>query len=93
MTAWSLIGAIYERYNIKDITDPAYAGTKTQDEIYGILVDLTTTAGSDDLMWTEKLKVDTVFDTSSGTYPSISGTHNGTITPYHDLNVSKIYRI
>ena len=89
----SLIGAIYERYNIKDITDPLYAGTKTQDEIYGILVDLTTTAGSDDLMWTEKLKVDTVFDTSSGTYPSISGTHNGTITSYHDLNVSKIYRI
>ncbi len=32
-----------------------------------------------------------VFDTGSGTYPSISGTHNGTITPAHDTNVSKMY--
>ena len=33
----------------------------------------------------------TVFDTGAGTYPSISGTHNGTITPHYDINVSKIY--
>ncbi|MGB2728022.1 MAG: hypothetical protein WBD09_06050 [Halobacteriota archaeon] len=32
-----------------------------------------------------------VFDTGIGTYPSISGTHNGTITSYYDINVSKIY--
>ena len=32
-----------------------------------------------------------VFDTGSGTYPSISGTHNGTITPSHDIVVSKMY--
>lgn len=31
------------------------------------------------------------FDTGSGTYPSIMGTHNGTITPAHDVNVSKMY--
>lgn len=31
------------------------------------------------------------FDTGPGTYPSISGTHNGTITPYRDLSVSKLY--
>jgi len=33
------------------------------------------------------------FDTGIGTYPSISGTHNGTITiaPYNNINVSKIY--
>ena len=32
-----------------------------------------------------------VFDTRSGTYPSISGTHNGTITPSCNLTVSKLY--
>jgi hypothetical protein len=32
-----------------------------------------------------------VFDTGSGTYPSIFGTHNGKITPFYDINVSKIY--
>jgi len=32
-----------------------------------------------------------IFDTGIGTYPSIFGTHNGTITPYQDINVSKVY--
>jgi len=32
-----------------------------------------------------------VFDTRSGTYPSIFGTHNGTITPYQDINVNTMY--
>lgn len=31
------------------------------------------------------------FDTGNGTYPSISGMHNGTITPVYDLTVSKLY--
>ncbi|MEA2074464.1 MAG: phospholipase D-like domain-containing protein [Euryarchaeota archaeon] len=35
--------------------------------------------------------VKAVFDTGPGTYPSISGMHNGTITPFNDLNVSKLY--
>ncbi|HIH96012.1 MAG TPA: hypothetical protein HA348_00730, partial [Thermoplasmata archaeon] len=32
-----------------------------------------------------------IFDTGSGTYPSISGTHNGTITPNQTIEVSKLY--
>ncbi|MEA2032520.1 MAG: C1 family peptidase [Euryarchaeota archaeon] len=32
-----------------------------------------------------------VFDTGSGTYPSISGTHTGTIEPSCNVNVSKMY--
>ena len=34
-----------------------------------------------------------IFDTESpeNPYPSISGTHNGTIMPYYNINVSKIY--
>jgi hypothetical protein len=31
------------------------------------------------------------FDTGQGTYPSIAGTHNGTITPFFDIIVSKMY--
>ena len=32
-----------------------------------------------------------IFDTGSGTYPSIMGTHNGTIAPNKTINVSKMY--
>ena len=32
-----------------------------------------------------------VFNTGSGTYPSIFGTHNGTITPNQTITVSKLY--
>ena len=32
-----------------------------------------------------------IFDTGKGTYPSISGTHTGTIEPSSDINVSKLY--
>ena len=36
---------------------------------------------------TSKIK----FDTGSGTYPSISGTYNGTFTPTQTITVSKLY--
>ncbi len=32
-----------------------------------------------------------IFDTGSGTYPSISGTHKGTITPNQTITVHKLY--
>jgi len=32
-----------------------------------------------------------MFDTGQGTYPSIRGTHNGTITPSFTINVSTVY--
>jgi hypothetical protein len=31
------------------------------------------------------------FDTDPGSYPSIAGTHNGTITPFRNLSVSTLY--
>ena len=34
---------------------------------------------------------DDIFDTGPGTYPSISGIHNGTITPSCNITVSKLY--
>jgi subtilisin len=35
--------------------------------------------------------IEVLFDTWEGTYPSIFGTHNGTIIPSHNVTVSKIY--
>jgi parallel beta-helix repeat protein len=32
-----------------------------------------------------------IFDTGPGTYPSIPGRHNGTITPFYNLSISSIY--
>jgi parallel beta-helix repeat protein len=32
-----------------------------------------------------------IFDTGPGTYPSIMGTHNGTIKPSHNINMSRLY--
>ena len=55
---------------------------KTQEEIVAIIEDIIYAAGSDDFMWMGNFAVtqfDT-FDTGEGGYPSIMGTHNGTIT-------------
>ena len=35
--------------------------------------------------------VSKIFDTGEGTYPSIMGIHNGTITPSHDVMVNRMY--
>ncbi len=37
------------------------------------------------------LKLLNIFDTGSGTYPSISGVHIGNFTPKHDIEVHQIY--
>lgn len=44
-----------------------------------------------DMATVEILPAISIFDTGPGTYPSIFGTHNGTITPFYNINVSKIY--
>ena len=41
--------------------------------------------------WLCNLPTATYFDTGAGTYPSIAGTHNGTITPNADIAVSRLY--
>ena len=69
---------------------------KTQKEIVRIIEDATVNAaGSDDLIWMGNITISNegYIDTGSpeNPYPSISGTHNGTIIPSHDINVSKLY--
>ena len=39
----------------------------------------------------EEQKIILGFDTGSGTYPSISGTHKGTIKPNHTVIATKLY--
>lgn len=41
--------------------------------------------------WYDGSPVKAVFDTGPGTYPSISGMHEGTITPNQTITVSKLY--
>ncbi|MCW7075485.1 MAG: hypothetical protein OCU24_06535 [Candidatus Methanospirare jalkutatii] len=69
---------------------------KTQEEIVRVIEDATVNAvGSDDLIWMGNIIVsnDSYIDTgqSPNPYPSISGTHNGTIVPANDITVSKIF--
>ncbi|NQE05472.1 hypothetical protein C5S32_06345 [ANME-1 cluster archaeon GoMg1] len=43
-----------------------------------------------DMTFTTETSVSHIFDTGPGTYPSIFGTHKGTITPNQTLTVSKL---
>jgi hypothetical protein len=68
----------------------------TQEELVNIIRNATVNAsGSDDLLQELDLSVTEIaavsFDTRPGTYPSIMGTHNGTIKPSHDVVVNKMY--
>lgn len=47
--------------------------------------------GHADSATVEILSTIAIFDTGPGTYPSISGTHNGTITSYYDVTVGTLY--
>jgi hypothetical protein len=66
---------------------------KTQDQLLAIVNDIT--ALSDDLLVALYIKVEAphVFDTGQpeNPYPSIFGTHNGTITPSRNINVSRLF--
>ena len=62
----------------------------TLDLSNGMLVD--TEAKEIEAEWHDAaVTVVPVFDTGEGTYPSISGTHKGTITPSTDIPVHKMY--
>ena len=69
---------------------------KTQEEIVSVIKNVTINrAGSDDLIWmgnitvSNKSYIDTVQSTNP--YPSISGTHNGTIIPTKTIIATKLY--
>ena len=47
--------------------------------------------GQTDATIVEILPAKTIFDTGPGTYPSISGTHKGTIKPKQTITVNKLY--
>ena len=69
---------------------------KTQEEIVKIIEDATVNAaGSDDLIWMGNITVSNegYIDTAQSTnpYPSISGTHNGTIIPNKTITATKLY--
>jgi serine protease len=47
--------------------------------------------GSYTLAYRKSISPGGIFDTDRGTYPSISGTHNGTVKPHYDINISQMY--
>jgi hypothetical protein len=55
------------------------------------MVDGTGNEGKDILVVKVENAPPALFDTGSGTYPSIEGRHNGTITPSRNLSVSKLF--
>jgi hypothetical protein len=76
--------------------NPEMLASFTQEEFVNIIRNATVNAsGSDDLIWVGYIKVEAleIFDTGrpENPYPSIFGTHNGTITPFYNINVSKMY--
>jgi len=76
--------------------NPEMLASFTQEEFVNIIRNATVNAsGSDDLLQELHLSVTEIaavsFDTRPGTYPSIMGTHNGTIKPSHDVVVNKMY--
>ena len=69
---------------------------KTQEEIVSVIKNVTINrAGSDDLIWMGNITVSnkSYIDTgqSPNPYPSISGTHNGTIIPTKTIIATKLY--
>jgi branched-chain amino acid transport system substrate-binding protein len=83
----------FKDYLLSEYDLESLAG-KTQEMLLAILTELIDRPGGDDLVvgvlqfYLEHM---TPFDTGEGMYPSISGTHNGTITPICDTNVSTLY--
>ncbi len=91
---WDLLDGIVNTYCGGN---PEVLASMNQEELVEIVKNATVNApGSDDLLQELHLSVVervTSFDTGSPTnpYPSIFGTHKGTITPFYNLNVRKIY--
>jgi len=86
----SIIGSSYlggnywSDYTGKDLGDDGLGDTNLPYNASGEIVN-----GGD---WLPLVKPEeTIFDTDEGSYPSISGTFNGTITPSRNLTVSTLY--
>ena len=73
--------------------DEGYSVQQTADGRY-IVAGFTSSYGSGYAdIWLIKIKLSSaeIFDTGPGTYPSIFGTHEGTIKPKHDIFVEQMY--
>jgi C1A family cysteine protease len=85
------------RSSIDGLLSTAPSFTKQASELSVGMHTISFKVQDDDGVWstedTKNLTINQheVFDTCAGGYPSISGTHNGTITPNQDITVQKMY--
>jgi len=80
----SLGGNYWSDYNGEDTNDDGFGDTAVPYKSSGKIVN-----GGD---WLPLVKAEEpIFDTGEGSYPSISGTFTGTITPSRNLTVSTLY--
>nr|AAU82413.1 hypothetical protein GZ17C7_32 [uncultured archaeon GZfos17C7] len=76
------------RTQLKETTNHSYSSAGDY------VVNLTVTDEDDATNTTSttiRIQEKSIFDTGPGTYPSISGTHKGTITPSKNITVHKLY--
>ena len=85
-----IVGVITSAYHI-DYTTTNPAEDCTERTVKVVVHDPVAGEDSDTGKYIAPCEEEEVFDTGSGTYPSISGTHTGTIIPSVNVNVSKMY--
>ena len=88
--SWYLNGSLLPGTNVS-VTEANYTLHAEVAGEHNVSAVATNPYGTDMQMWIWNVVSAGVFDTGPGTYPSISGTHNGTITPNQTITVSKLY--
>ena len=88
---WVINGTIVQPIN-ESVTEASYTNTSAKVGTWNVSAIATSiTTGLSAMQTWIWIVRPAEFDTGKGTYPSIFGTHNGTITPSHDVYVSKMY--
>jgi hypothetical protein len=88
--SWYLNGSLLSGTNVS-VTDANYTLHAEVAGEHNVSAVATNANGADMQMWIWNVVSALIFDTGLGTYPSISGTHEGTITPNVTIEVSKLY--
>lgn len=93
--SWQINGTAVQHN--ESVTEAAYTNTSAAEGTWNVTAVASNPNGTAIQTWIWRVGTNQapiaslVFDTGTGTYPSVSGTHNGTITPNVTIEVSKLY--